>query len=131
LFFVESTLTLDKYFRAADVYVLPSVREGLPIALLEAMSSGLPCVATRLPGSTDVLIQHGVNGVLVEPDDTAAFAEAIGSLLSDANTAARLGAAARETVVERYSIQRTAPVWLSAYRELVSAGHPIAAGGTR
>ena len=54
LFFVESTPAIEKYFRAADVYVLPSIREGLPIALIEAMSSGLPCVATRLEGSTDV-----------------------------------------------------------------------------
>ena len=53
---------IDKYFRAADLYVLPSIREGLSIALLEAMSTGLPCVATRLPGSTDTMIDDGVNG---------------------------------------------------------------------
>ena len=131
LFFVESTLTLQKYFRAVDLYVLPSIREGLPIALLEAMSSSLPCVATRLPGSTDVLIEHGVNGLMVEPDDTVAFADAIRSLLSDPEMAARLGAAARETVIERYSIQRTAPAWLSAYLELVSRQRAVVTGGTR
>ncbi len=102
--------------------MLPSVREGLPIALLEAMASRLPCIATRLPGSTEGLIDHGVNGVLVEPDDTDGLAEAIRTLLSDSDRAARLGIAARETVVDRYSIQRTAPLWLSAYRELAS-GH--------
>ena len=131
LFFVESTRALEKYFRAADLYVLPSIREGLPVALLEAMSSRLPCVATRLPGSTDVLIQHGVNGLLVEPDDAAALAESIRSLLWDREAAARLGAAAREMVTDRYSIKRTAPVWLSAYQELLSVGRKGALGRTR
>jgi glycosyltransferase involved in cell wall biosynthesis len=131
LFFVESTRVIEKYFKAVDLYVLPSIREGLPIALLEAMSSRLPCVATRLPGSTDVLIEHGVNGLLVEPDDPAALAESIRALLSDSEAASRLGSAARETVVGRYSIQRTAPAWLSAYKELVSVQRSRAVGGTR
>jgi len=121
MFFVESTRAIEQYFRAADLYVLPSVREGLSIALLEAMASGLPCIATRLDGSTDGLIEHDVNGLLVEPDDAAGFAESIRTILSDSDRAARLGCAARETVLARYSIQRTAPSWLSAYRELASA----------
>ena len=47
---------LHRHFRLADVFVLPSRREGLPVALMEAMSCGLPCVASRLPGATDTLI---------------------------------------------------------------------------
>jgi glycosyltransferase involved in cell wall biosynthesis len=116
--FVESTLAVDRYFRAADVYVLPSIREGLPIALLEAMASGLPCIATRLPGSTDVLIDDGVNGCLVGPDDRDGFAAAIAALVTDRAAAVRFGEAARRTILERYSIQRTAAAWLAAYREL-------------
>jgi glycosyltransferase involved in cell wall biosynthesis len=118
LFFVESTRTIERYFRAADVFVLPSVREGLPIALLEAMSSGLPCVATRLEGSTDVLIEDHVSGRLVAPDDEAGIAEAVGVLLSDSRNAARLGAAARATVLDEYAIQTAAASWLAAYQEL-------------
>jgi glycosyltransferase involved in cell wall biosynthesis len=120
VFFVESTRAIEKYFKAADLYVLPSVREGLPLALLEAMASGLPCIATRLPGSTEELIEHGVNGVLVDPDDADGFAGAVKTMLAETGRAARLGLAARETVLDRYSIQRTAPLWLSAYRELAS-----------
>ena len=75
-FFVETTRTIEKYYRAVDMYVLPSIREGLPIALLEAMSSALPCVASRLPGSTDTLIEHDVSGLLVAPDDV----EGLGNL---------------------------------------------------
>ena len=118
LFFVESTPTIEKYFRAADAYVLPSIREGLPIALLEAMSCGLPCVATRIEGSTDGVLDDRVNGLLVAPDDAAGMAAAIRLALTDGKTAAALGAAARETVLARYSIQKTASLWLAAYEEL-------------
>jgi glycosyltransferase involved in cell wall biosynthesis len=120
VFFVESTTTIERYFQAANIYVLPSIREGLPLALLEAMASGLACVATRLPGSTDSVIDDGRNGLLVEPDDERAFASAIRALILDLERAARLGSSARETVVERYSIQKTAPAWLAVYRELAS-----------
>jgi glycosyltransferase involved in cell wall biosynthesis len=125
VFFVESSQAIEKYFGAADVYVLPSIREGLSIALLEAMSSGLPCVASRLPGSTDVLIDHGVNGLLVTPDDRDGLADAIGSLVRNRDLADRLGSSARKTVVARYSIQGTAAAWLMAYQEL--AGRRVAA----
>ena len=118
VFFVESTPTIEQYFRAADAYVLPSIREGLPIALIEAMSSGLPCVATRIEGSTDGLIDDRVNGLLIAPDDEADMAAALRLVLNDGDTAARLGAAARETVLERYSIEKTAALWLAAYEEL-------------
>jgi glycosyltransferase involved in cell wall biosynthesis len=118
LFLIESTTVIEKYFRAADVYVLPSVREGLPLALIEAMSSGLPCVASRLDGSTDVLIEDQVNGLLVAPDDGAGMTAAISLLLANRGMAARLGAAARATVLERYAIQTTASSWLAAYQEL-------------
>jgi glycosyltransferase involved in cell wall biosynthesis len=116
--FVESSHTIERYFRAADAYVLPSIREGFPIALLEAMSSGLPCVATRLAGATDVIIEHGVNGLLVDPDDAAGFTSAIRVLLSDRGARERLGSAARQTINDRFSIERTSCDWLAAYRAL-------------
>ena len=91
----------------------------MPIALLEAMSSGLPCVATRLAGSTDVLIDDGSNGLLVAPDDAAGLVAAIEKLRGDAALAARLGAAARATILDRYTIEKTATIWLAAYKELL------------
>lgn len=124
--FVESSRAIEKYFRAADVYVLPSIREGFPVALLEAMASGLPCVATRLSGSTDVIVDDAVNGLLVEPDDTAGFAGCIRAVLSDRHLAARLGSAARDTVTQRFSMERTARAWLAAYRELATRGSTAA-----
>ena len=53
--FVEPTNEIEQLFRAADIFVLPSAREAHPLALLEAMACGLPSIATRLPGATDVL----------------------------------------------------------------------------
>jgi glycosyltransferase involved in cell wall biosynthesis len=119
--FVESTLAIDKYFRAADLFVLPSIREGLSIALLEAMSTGLACVATRLPGSTDTMIHDGVNGILVAPDDRDGFTAAIRLLLDDSERAARIGSAARQTVLNQYSIYKTAAAWLAVYHEAAEA----------
>jgi glycosyltransferase involved in cell wall biosynthesis len=119
--FAGVTPRVDEYFRAADVYILTSIREGLSRSLLEAMSSGLSVVATRLPGSTDGMIRHEVNGLLVAPDDEDGFARALERVLTDRDARCRLGASARQTVVDRYSIRETAGAWLAGYRELLSA----------
>jgi glycosyltransferase involved in cell wall biosynthesis len=119
--FVDSTLAVERYVRAADIYVLPSIREGLPIALLEAMASGLACVASRIPGSTDTIVDHGVNGLLVAIDDRDGFAAALRLLVHDRAARERIGAAATRTVLDRYSIHKTADAWLSAYAELSAA----------
>lgn len=120
VWFVEATQTIEEYFRAVDAYVLTSVREGSPVALIEAMASGLPCVASRLTGSTDALVTDGVNGRLVAPDDVDAFADAIRSVLIDPGRAAQLGAAARRTILDHHSVERVAPEWLAVYQELVA-----------
>ena len=124
--FVPPTHKVEEYFQAADIYVLPSAREGLPIALLEAMASGLPSIASRLPGSTDVIVTDRSNGLLVPPGDAAAFASAIDSLLRDRALAERLGIAARQTVEERYSMARVAEEWWAAYQDVL--GHRASPG---
>ena len=75
--FVEPTNEMERYFRAADVFVLSSAREAHPLALLEAMACGLPSIATRLPGATDAIIEDGVDGRLVPVDDEPALADAL------------------------------------------------------
>ena len=104
------------YLRMADVFVLPSRREGLPVALMEAMSCGLPSVASRLPGATDTLIEDGVSGRLVPPGDVSAFAEAVHTMLGDTEAASRMGAAAREIVTRNFSASTIAGRWLDNYR---------------
>lgn len=118
--FIETTREIEKYYRAADVFVLPSSREGLPNALLEAMATGLPCIVSRLPGVTDALIDHGVNGHLVPTGDVAALEEALRFLLEDPARAQELGRRARATVEERCSIIRTAANYFEVYQRLIA-----------
>ena len=113
--FAGVTHDVPSYLRAADVFVLPSKREGLPVALLEAMSCGLPCIASRLPGSTDAIIEDGVNGVLITPGHPGELAAALAALLTDRDRRLRLGAAARATIAREYSSATVADRWLEAY----------------
>jgi glycosyltransferase involved in cell wall biosynthesis len=83
----------------ADIMVLPSVSEGLPVALLEARAHGTAVVATRVGGIPEA-ITDGVDGVLVAPRDPAALARAIAQLASDPARRARLARAARESAAE-------------------------------
>lgn len=117
--FVPPTHAIERYYRAADIYVLSSIREAHPMALLEAMACGVPCVASRIAGATDAIVDDGINGRLVECDDEHAMAAALTDLLSDAARAARLGQCARETIVSRYDIRQTAERWLDAYASVL------------
>lgn len=113
--FAGVTHDVPSHLRAADVFVLPSRREGLPVALLEAMACGLPCIASRLAGSTEEIIDHDRNGLLTPPGDDAALAAALSRLLTDDAERRRLGDAARATIIDRYSSGNIADRWLDAY----------------
>lgn len=102
---------------AADVFVLSSIREGLPVSLLEAMAAGRGIAATSVGGIPDA-VREGENGLLVPPGDSAALAHAAGKLLGDRDLRLRLGAAAREEVEKRFSIKRTAGRVGEIYSEL-------------
>ena len=121
LIFAGVTHDVHDYMRAADVFVLPSRREGLPVALLEAMACGLPSVASRLPGSTDTIIADGDNGLLVPVGDPRALTDALARVLQDPTLASKMGAAARDTVATRFANTAAAGHWLSAY-ETVTVG---------
>jgi len=116
VFSIAPAHDVERYFRAADVYVMPSIREAHPLALLEAMACAVPCVATRIPGATDVLIEDGVNGRLFPADDEASLSEALRQVLADPAAAGAMATRARERVVARYDIRRTGDEWLAAYR---------------
>jgi glycosyltransferase involved in cell wall biosynthesis len=105
---VERTDTIEDYFRACDIFCLPSVREGLPNALLEAMACGLACVATCLPGITDYLLEETGSGLLFEPDDRAALKAALECLCTDQSLRESLGPRARRTVCAEYALDRVA-----------------------
>jgi len=95
---------LPAVYQGADVFVLPSLIEGHPKALLEAMACGLPVIASDAPGNR-VVVQDGVNGLLVPTGDAHALGEAICRVLNDPDLAHRLGQAARATIAARHDLR--------------------------
>ncbi|MEM7730956.1 MAG: glycosyltransferase family 4 protein [Pseudomonadota bacterium] len=88
----------------ADIFVLPSFAEGLPVVLMEALASRMPVVATRIAGVGE-LIEDGISGVLVPPGDADTLAEQIKTLLAAPETWAQMGVAGRERVVADFDIR--------------------------
>jgi glycosyltransferase involved in cell wall biosynthesis len=90
--------------RVMDVFVLPSRWEGLPLAILEAMSTGLPVIASNIPGNND-LVKEGITGYLFEREKHCALADKLMLLLVDADKRHQFGLAARTSVFEHYQIE--------------------------
>ncbi|SHH65264.1 glycosyltransferase family 4 protein [Marivita hallyeonensis] len=95
----------------ADVFVLPSFAEGVPVVLMEAMAGQVPVLTTRLAGVPE-LVEDGVTGRLVPPGDAAAFRDALDEMLRDPEMRASYGAAGRKKVIADYDAAREA-AWLS------------------
>ncbi len=103
----------------ADCFVLPSVdREGLPKSLLEAMSLGIPCIATRVGGMPEV-VKDGENGLIVPPRDSASIARAIERLISDPVERKVLGSRAKETIAKVFTVERSIQETVELYREIL------------
>jgi glycosyltransferase involved in cell wall biosynthesis len=98
---IGQTGAVDSLLHAADLFVFPSRFEGTPFAMLEAMSIGLPVIATRFGGSDEV-VEDGLSGFLVPLDDPEALAATIERALADTDATAAIGARGR-TVVSRFS----------------------------
>ncbi|MEM6792452.1 MAG: glycosyltransferase family 4 protein [Acidobacteriota bacterium] len=120
--FVGSVSDVPSFLRRLDALVLPTWarwrQEGCPVALLEAMASGLPVIATDIPGSRDV-VENGRSGLLVPPEDPAALAGAL-DRLRDPRLRRALGEAARRRAVGNYSIEREVADHESLYREVLA-----------
>ena len=101
---------------AADVFALPSLSEGVPLALLEAMLSGRPVVASAV-GEVPTVLGEGGAGILVSPGNAEGLANALDALLADPEAARRLGAAARTRAMESYSFDAMLNRYLELYAE--------------
>lgn len=106
--------------RVADLVVLPSRYEGHPLALLEAMALGRPCLATRVGGVPEIVCEERT-GLLVPPEDPEALATALGRLCRDPGLRASLGAAAARDVRARFHVRSTVAAVESLYRRCLGA----------
>jgi len=107
---------IPQLLACADVVVLPSLAEGLPLAVLEAMSAGTPLVATAI-GGTDEAVTDGVTGLLVPPRDGNALAEAVERVLADPEKAQRRADAAAARVATEFGVERMVARVESVYDE--------------
>jgi glycosyltransferase involved in cell wall biosynthesis len=103
----------------ADVFVLSTWSEGLPLSVLEAMAAGLPVIASNVGGIPE-LVSDGVSGVLVPPGDPDALAEAIERLVGDRFLAQKLGHAGRRRVAESFDLEAVREAHLALYRRLLA-----------
>lgn len=107
-----------RWYRAADLFCLPSIYEGMPLAILEAMAACLPVVTTTASGMPEAV---GDTGLLVEPEDADALADALVQLLDDGTRRRRLGEAARRRVHELFTIEKICGDYLALWESLLSS----------
>ncbi len=122
--FLGLSTEVVELLQQAWAFVMPSRWEGMPNALLEAMACGLPCVATRVSGSEDVIIDN-INGLLVEPEQPAEIAKALQHVIEDPLFAQQLACNARTTVENNYQFSTTLERCLNIYRYLHWHNIPI------
>jgi glycosyltransferase involved in cell wall biosynthesis len=107
------------WYDAMDALVLPSVNEGTPVSVIESLAAERPAVATRVGGTPDV-IREGIDGFLVEPGDGDGLADRLAELAGDPARRARMGAAGRDRVLERYAVDRLVDDIDMLYRRLLN-----------
>ncbi len=107
-------------FAVADLFLLPSATESFGLAALEAMACEVPVIASRVGGLPEV-IDDGINGFLHDPDDLDGMVASAVRLLTDDDLHRRIGRAAREVAVERFSADRVVPQYEAAYEQLLQA----------
>lgn len=110
---------LPKVYSSSTLYVAPTVYEPLGIRILEAMSCGLPVIASEVGGIPEI-IDDAQNGILIRPNDSKALSDRIIQLLNDDSMARRLGRNARTKVVEEFSDQKMTMNTVDYYRQILS-----------
>jgi len=110
---------LGDLLAAMDMFVMPSLWEGLPLSMVLAMGAGLPVIATAVAGIPEV-VEDGRTGLLVPPGDVAALASALTRLATDAPARERMGSAARAAVIPRFNVERYVESIVRLYDRLLN-----------
>lgn len=125
LVFLEARQDVPDLLRALDIYCLPSLWEGLPIGLLEAMAMAKAVVVTGVDGTKEA-VQDGVNGVLIPPQSPPQLAEALMRLAADAPLRQTLGNAARQTVLREFNVETMTRHVEQLYDQVTKTSRPLA-----
>lgn len=115
-----SMANIHELLPGGDIFILSSKREGLPLAILEAMSCGLPVVATNV-GAISEIVDNNVNGVLVPAGNQALLAKKIAYLLENPQWTKSLARAGRETVKKSYGLKKMAESYAQLYRNIIQS----------
>jgi colanic acid/amylovoran biosynthesis glycosyltransferase len=115
---------VGEWLRTADVFVLPSLAEGVPVVVMEAMASGVPVVATHVGGLSEI-VEDGVSGYLVPAAAPGALAERVEALLDDPELRARFGRMGRATVVREFNLARETARLRDLYRWAVEGDSSV------
>jgi glycosyltransferase involved in cell wall biosynthesis len=118
--FLGQRRDIPELLAICDLFVLPSLYEGLPLSLLEAMAAGKPVIAAAIPGNDEIIID-GKTGLLVPPGSAADLAASIRRLLSDSALAAQFAEAGKDRVVRNFSAQAMAGRVTQIYDELLES----------
>lgn len=122
--FLGDRQDINDLLYAADIFCMPSLSEGLPLAAEEAMAVGLPLVMTKVGGVAE-LVLDGETGYLVEPQDPYALAQRLGLVLENPELGRRMGELGRARIVEHFSIEGMASQFEALYEELLA--YPVPA----
>ena len=120
VFFTGEVPNTKQYLQASDLFVFPSRKEGLPSAVIEAMSTGLPCIVSGLDGiSTHDIFTEADTGVVITTEDPFEYAKAILRFANDSNYSAKCGKKARDLSQKQFSPDFVVKQYLSLYNELI------------
>jgi glycosyltransferase involved in cell wall biosynthesis len=111
---------LVEFFQSGDIFVLPSRREGMPGTLLQAMSCGLPVVATKVSGATDIVLDR-INGRIVDIENEKELSDAIIELLEiDERTKNEMGLANRNTIIKKFDQSKRTKLFVNIFKRVLN-----------
>ena len=115
---------IPELLQASDIFIFPSLSEGLPLAPLEALGYGLPIVATDIPGIREIIDPNG-QGLLVPPRDSQALADAVMLMLDNPRQRQEMGRAGHQRVLERFNVTGSARAFEALYAEIMSTAKGV------